>query len=53
MNLRNRMAHGYVSHVGPPAAAVLIHAALSLAAVAPPAVVADPATDDTDTGQPL
>lgn len=47
MNLRNRMAHGYIVSVGPPVAAVLIHSALNLAAIATPALDAEPATDDT------
>jgi Domain of unknown function (DUF4209) len=47
MNLRNRMAHGYIGSVGPPVAAVLIHAALSLAAIAPPALANEPGTEDT------
>jgi hypothetical protein len=46
LNLRNRMAHGYIGRVGPPIAAVLIHAALSLAAIAPPAVEPEPLTPD-------
>jgi len=46
MNLRNRMAHGYIGSVGPPIAAVLVHAALSLAAIVPSAVDAEPLTDD-------
>ena len=33
MNLRNRMAHGYVAAVGAPIAAVLLHAALNVAAL--------------------
>jgi hypothetical protein len=40
------MAHGYIGRVGPPIAAVLIHAALSLAAIAPPAVEPEPLTPD-------
>lgn len=46
LNLRNRMAHGYIGRVGPPIAAVLIHAALSLAAIASPAVEPEPLTPE-------
>jgi hypothetical protein len=46
LNLRNRMAHGYIGGVGSPIAAVLIHAALSLAAVAPPDVDTEQMSED-------
>lgn len=46
LNLRNRMAHGYISGVGSPIAAVLIHAALGIAAIATPDVDADPQTEE-------
>jgi hypothetical protein len=52
MNLRNRMAHGYIGAVGSPIAAVLIHAALSLAAITAPAADEPPPDESCPPAPP-